>query len=190
MNKLALPLAPLLPRLELDAEGIQLLRGAEEVPEALMALDRSGRSQDALRLVAHALPRLEAVWWACMCTRGVPARGATEPAASLVAAEAWVRRPGEAERRAAFAVAERGGFSSAEDWAALGAFWSGGSIAPAGLPPVEPAEHLGGVAVTSAVIMAALRHSPERTPARMQRFLAAARDIAGGGAGRLPPEEP
>jgi hypothetical protein len=87
-------------------------------------------------------------------------------------------------------VAERGGFSSAEDWAALGAFWSGGSIAPAGLPPVEPAENLGGVAVTSAVIMAALRHSPERTPARMQRFLAAARDIAGGGAGRLPPEEP
>lgn len=190
MNKLALPLAPLLPRLELDAGGTALLAGATQVPEALTLLEEAGRVQDALRLMAHALPGREAVWWACMCARGVPAREATEPPASLPAAEAWVRRPEEAERRAAFAAAEKGGFAGPEDWAALGAFWSGGSIAPVGLPAVKPAENLTGIAITSAIIMAALRHSPEKTPARMQRFLTAARDIAGGGAGRLPPEEP
>lgn len=190
MNKLALPLAPLLPRLELDARGAALLAEATQVPEALTILEEAGRVQDALRLMAHALPRREAVWWACMCARGVPARDATEPPAALLAAEAWVRRPDEAERRAAFAAAEQGGFSSPEDWAAIGAFWSGGSISPAGLPPVTPAENLTGIAISSAIIMAALRHAPEKTPARMQRFLSAARDIAGGGAGRLPPEEP
>jgi len=54
---------------------------------------------------------------------------------------------------------------------------------------VEPADNLTGVAVASAIILAAMRQSPERAPARMQQFLTSARDIAGGGAGRLALEE-
>jgi len=185
-NKLALPLAPLLPRLELDAEGQAVLADAADVPQAITQLIEADRLHDALRLIAHALPKREAVWWACMCARLKP-----EPAAqaALDAAEHWVRRPEEATRRAAMAAAEAGAFRHAEHWAAVAAFWSGGSISPEGQPAVEPADNLTGVAVASAIILAAMRQSPERAPARMQQFLTSARDIAGGGAGRLALEE-
>lgn len=185
-NKLALPLAPLLPRLELDAEGQAVLADAADVPQAVSALIEADRLHDALRLIAHALPKREAVWWACMCARLRP-----EPAAlaSLEAAETWVRQPGEAHRRAAMAAAEAGAFRHAEDWAAVAAFWSGGSMSPEGQPMVEPAGNLTGVAVASSIILAAMRQSPERAPARMRQFLASARDIAAGGAGRLAAEQ-
>jgi hypothetical protein len=61
-------------------------------------------------------------------------------------------------------------------------------MSPEGQPVVPPAEHLTGLAVSGAVVMAAVRGHPERADARFGRFLAAARDIAAGGAGRVEPE--
>jgi hypothetical protein len=58
-------------------------------------------------------------------------------------------------------------------------------MAPAGQPDVPPAEHLTGVAISGAITLAAVRGHPERAPARLTRFLQAARDIAAGGAGRM-----
>ncbi len=145
---------------------------------------------EAVRLAAHALPKREAVWWACMCARAVPDPAlAPTDLAALDAAERWVRRPDEAARRTAEAAAHKTQFRSPEAWAAMGAFWSGGSMAPEGQPVVPPAEHLTGVAVAGAVVLSAVRVRPERQEARFLRFLDAARDIAAGGAGRMPPEE-
>ncbi|MFT8247004.1 DUF6931 family protein [Roseomonas sp. BN140053] len=189
--KLAVALPPLLPRLELDSAAATLLDGAPHAAEAVDRLEQSGRLQEASRLVAHALPKREAVWWACMCARAIPFPEATpDDLAALEAAEAWVRQPEEAQRRAAMAAAEKSGFRSAEAWAAVGAFWSGGSMAPPESPAVPPAEHLTGVAIAGAVTLAAVRNPPQRAQERFARFLAAARDIANGGAGRLPPETP
>jgi hypothetical protein len=190
-NKLATPLAPLLARLELDDEGAALLADIPEATAAVGLLAEAGRMADALRLVAHALPKREAVWLACMCARGVPDL-APNPldAAALTAAELWVRKPEEASRRAAMTAAQASGCRSPEAWAAVGAFWSGGSMAPEGQPEVPPADNLTGVAVAGALLLASARHAPERGPARLERFLVAARDIAAGGAGRLAPEEP
>jgi hypothetical protein len=178
LPKLAIPLGPLLPRLELEAAHLALLEGAVD---AAAGLDR---------LAAHALPRREAVWWCCMCARAVPdpALPAAD-AAALLAAEAWVRKPEDAIRRAAMAAAQRTGFRSPEAWAAVGAFWSGDSMAPEGQPLVPPGPHMTGVAIAGGVVIAAVRRRPERAEHRFPRFLAAARDIAAGGAGRIPPEE-
>jgi len=188
-NKLAVPLEPLLPRLELDEAGIALLAGLADAQAALAKLIEADRLADAVRLVAHALPKREAVWWACMCARAVPdAALPAVDAEALERAEQWVRRPDDAARRAAMAAAERGKFDSPEAWAAVGAFWSGGSIAPEGQPPVPPPDHLSGTAVSGAVILASVRIKPERQAARFARFLEGARDIAGGGAGRQEPE--
>ena len=74
-------------------------------------------------------------------------------------------------------------------WAAVAAFWSGGSVAPEGPPVVPPADHHTGHAIAGGVVIAALRGDPARAPDRFARFLLSARDIAGGGAGRLAPEE-
>ena len=189
-NKLAVPLEPLLPRLELDGAGTALLAGKADAAAALEALVAAERLPDAMRLIAHALPKREVVWWACMCARAVPDPALLPTdAEALTAAETWVRKPDEASRRAAMVAAQASGFRSPEAWAAVGAFWSGGSMAPEGQPVVPPADHLTGVAVAGGIIMAALRHKPELAPARFGRFLESARDIAVGGAGRLPPEE-
>lgn len=190
-SKIAVPLAPIRARLELDATGEAALGDAADAPAALDALLAAGRLPDAMRLLAHALPKREAVWWACMCARGVPALAPrAQDLEALAAAEAWVRKPEEATRRACMTAGEKAGFVSPEAWAAAAAFWSGGSMAPEGLDPVPPAEHLTGAAVSGAIIMAALRHMPERMPRRLPRFLASAQDIARGGAGRIEPEAP
>jgi len=189
-NKLAIPLAPILPRLELDAECAALLAPQADAAAALDALIAAKRLPEAMRLVAHTLPKREVVWWGCMCARAVPDTALAEPdAEALTAAEAWVRKPDEANRRAAMAAAQKTGFRSPESWAAVAAFWSGGSMSPEGQPDVPPAEHLTGVAVAGGVIIAALRGDPARAPERFIRFVQSAREIAAGGAGRLDAEE-
>jgi hypothetical protein len=185
-----MPLQPLLPRLELDADGLALVRALPDAAAGIEALTAAGRPADAARLAAHALPKREAVWWACMCARAAPDPAVTaDDIAALEAAERWVRRPEEPARRGAMEAAQRTSFRSTEAWAAVAAFWSGGSMAPEGQPVVPPADHLTGVAVAGAVVLAAVRVKPERAEARFARFLDAARDIAAGGAGRMAPEE-
>lgn len=188
-SKLAVPLAPLLPRMELDAEGHKLLDGVADAAAGIERLQGAGRMTDAARIAAHALPKREAVWWACMCARATPApEGTPEDVAALDAAEAWVRRPEEAARRAAMTAAERAKFASAEAWAAVAVFWSGGSLAPEGQPVVPPADHLTGGAIAGAVLLSAVRLAPEKQPERLARYLESARSIATGGAGRMDPE--
>lgn len=190
LPKLAVPLSPLIPRLELDAEGSAIIAGKPDAAAAMSALADAGRLPEAVRLAAHALPKREAVWWACMCARAVPDPSvADHDLKALAAAEAWVRRPDEASRRAAMAAAEATKMQSPEAWAAVGAFWSGGSMSPEGQPAVPPAEHLTGVAIAGAVVLAAVRRSPERADARFALFLSSARDIAAGGGGRIEPEQ-
>jgi len=187
--KLGVPFQPLVASMEL-APGVREAVGAcATAADAIAVLEGRGGFADAARVAAHALPKREAVWWACMCARSNPGRPQRpEDTAALEAAEAWVRRPEEAARRAAHAAAARAGFSSAEAWAAMAAFWSGGSMAPEGQPVVPPSEDLTGKAAIGSLLMAAARHEPHRAEERLRRFLGAARDIASGGAGRLAEE--
>jgi hypothetical protein len=187
LPKLAVPLAPLLARLDLPADAAQTVQSASTAADALLRLEAEGFSIEAVRLSAHALPKREAVWWACMCAASVPdpALPAAD-ATALLSAEAWVRQPADdALRRRAWDAAQATTFKSPEAWAAVAAFWSGGSMAPVGQPAVPPAEGLTGQAVGGAVMLAAVRGHPQRSAARLTRFLGAARDIAAGGAGRL-----
>lgn len=184
-----MPVAGLLPRLGLEPEGLICIGHSVDVGGAIAALERARRLPEAARLAAHALAPRDAVWWACVCARAVPdpTLSAADEAA-LDAAEAWVRHPDETSRRACMAAAEPTGFRSPEAWAAVAAFWSGGSLAPEGEPLVPPAEHLRGVAVAGAVALAAVRLRPDRVNQRFGRFIGAARDIAVGGSGRIVPE--
>src|SRR5215213_696578 len=96
------------------------ISGAADTAQALDALEAAGLLAEAARLAAFALPRREAVWWACMCARHTAPPGAS--AALPDATEAWVRQPGDEARRAVMALAEAGPLDTPEAWAAVAAF--------------------------------------------------------------------
>jgi hypothetical protein len=167
------------------------LIAAESDPAgAIRRLQDAGFNMEAAKLMAHALPKRECVWWACMCARHTTPPDLPEAdAAAVTAAEDWVRKQTDEVRRVAFEHAQRSNFSTAEAWAAVAAFWSGDSMSPVGLPKTPPAPHLTGTAAIGSLTLAAVRTYPERREERLLRFLTSGRDIATGGAGRLPPEE-
>jgi hypothetical protein len=191
------------PLAKLQTADIAVVRGRAELPEAcdaliancataaeaIQILTANDHPIEASRLIAHAMPRREAVWWACMCARHTrPDDILAGDIAALEAAELWVRKPTDENRRAAFAVAQESGFRTAEAWACVAAFWSGDSMAPLGQPVVPPAPNLTGMAVAGSVALASVRGRPALQITRMKAFLDSARDIANGGTGRLEPE--
>jgi hypothetical protein len=133
---------------------------------------------DAVRFLAHALPKREAVWWAWICAK----RSAGEnpkPAirAALDATEQWIAQPTEAHRRAAKAAADEAGMGVAAGCAGLAAFFSGGSLAPPEAPPVPPGEYLTAKAVSGAVIFAAVSQEPAKAPEKFRAFVAQGMDV-------------
>ena len=183
-------LAEIAARIQSGPEAAGVLVGLADVPSALLALEDGGFLIEATRLVAHALPKREAVWWACMCAGHTIL--ADLPEADRLArqnAELWVRRQTDEIRRTAMEHAQRAGLTSPEAWAAVGAFWSGNSMSPLGQPMVPPAAHLAGTAVSGSVALASVRGDVLRQRARLTRFLASGREIATGGQGRLEHED-
>jgi hypothetical protein len=136
----------------------ELLDDKQTAEEFFSLLVSKGLYPEAVQFWANALPKREAVWWACQCVREghgdeVPARAA----AALAAAEKWVTEPTETHRRATEAAArDAGGMNTAAGFAAQAAFWSGGSLAAPGQPVVAPDDTLTAVAVLGAVIHSAL----------------------------------
>jgi len=179
-------LATLLTRVQVPAD---VVAGCTLVSQAVARLAERGLLIEAARLCAHALPAREGVWWAARCaaaTATADLQQADREACAL--AEAWVRKPGDAMRRDAMARAQAAGCKTPEAWAAVAAFWSGDSMAPADQPKVPPAAHLAGTAVAGAVILASVRPNAAKQAERLRRFLASAREIAEGGAGHIAKE--
>jgi hypothetical protein len=147
-----------------------------------------GKFEQAIQFFAFALPPREAVWWTCICARTQFVESTPQPQnAAVEAAEAWVRKPSEEHRRAAMACAQATDLRSPAAWAAVAAFWSGGSLAPADLPAVPAPPHLLGVAVAGAITLAAVQTDPQHAEQKRAHFVAAAIDIANGGNGRVKP---
>jgi hypothetical protein len=185
-SKLDGPLSELLARVAPPAEAQPALAGCSQVPDAMDRLAAAGFLLEAAKLAAHALPKREAVWWACMCARHTAPPELQHLADLCAAAEIWVRKQTDDTRRAAFEMAQTLGLDTPEAWAAVGAFWAGDSMAPLGQPKVPPAPHLTGTAIAGSVNLSAVRGDPLRRDLRLARFLDSARDIAAGGVGRMP----
>jgi hypothetical protein len=140
---------------DLSPEADALLKSARGPEDILEGLHRSGSNRDFLAALAMMLPKRQAVWWACLSARLLgPAKGSPE-AAAIQAAEAWVQAQSDETRESAALAAEALDHDGAAAWAALGAYWSGGSIGAVGAPPVPPEPHLTGVAVRAALFMTA-----------------------------------
>lgn len=134
---------------------------------------------DAIAILAHALPRREAVWWAWVCARKVS--GPTPPSkiqAALDATERWIVQPSEENRRQAMQFGEAADFGTPAGAAALSAFFSGGSLSPIDAPPVPPTEFLTAKAVAGSVTMAAVIAEPEKAKEKFTEFVRLALEVA------------
>jgi hypothetical protein len=192
LTKLAgVELATVMGRATLPPEAQVPLRGCADIADAIVRLEAAGFAADAVRMLAHALPRREGVWWACMCAHNTAPHDLPEPdRLARETAELWVRQQKDEQRRTAMAHAEASGFQSPEAWSGVAAFWSGDSMSPLGQPVVPPPPTAVGGAVAGAVALSATRGDVKRHAERLKRFLESGRNIAAGGPGRMPPEVP
>jgi Family of unknown function (DUF6931) len=160
------------------------LREAMPPLDFLQSLVANSAFVDAVQFLARALPKREAVWWSCLCAREVLASDdKSEFAMAVGAAEAWVYKPNEENRRNSGTAGDAIAASHPSRWSAMAAFWSGGSLAPGDAPEVKPPDDFTAKAVAGAVLMAA-GLDPQQTSARQKRFVDYGMDIAKGGRGR------
>ena len=116
------------------------------------------RPLEAIALLAHTLPRREAVWWA---SRAVAAlQGAAGQDECARAAEAWVRAPDEPNRLQALALGLAAAQERPTTWLALAAGRSGGNVAPPDHPPAPAAPEACAQAVSAAVTLALVAREP------------------------------
>lgn len=187
LNKIVIPKAALICQdIELSAEAAACLQADSTPPAFLQAILEQQLVLDAVRFMARGLPKREAVWWACISVRSC-LNEQSSPAliSALTAAEAWVYKPAETNRRQANNAAHSAGLEHAVSWAAIAAFWSDGSIAPENLPAVPAAENLCSKAVAGAVMLAAVQQEPEKAAQKYEFFIQQAIDIANGGNGQV-----
>lgn len=172
-------------------EHIDLEKDAEELTDAsytpeqyLEALINDKQYYSAVIFLAHALPKREAVWWACVCSKSIVTEETKkDDVDALKSAEQWVYNPNEENRRLAEKLALKTEFISPPSWAAMGAFWSGGSVTGINDPPVPPSQYLYAHAVAGAVNLAATI-DPELDPVNIYLdFIKKGMDIANGGNG-------
>ncbi|HVA48806.1 MAG TPA: hypothetical protein VNH11_20740 [Pirellulales bacterium] len=136
---------------------------------------------DAVRFLAYALPKREAIWWAARCARLVAGAASTpEQQSALEVTERWCAQPSEELRRAAMAASEKAQLKTPAGCVALAVFFSGGSLAPPDVPVVPPADDLTARTVAGAVLMAAVVSQPEKAEEKYPRFLEQGIAVASG----------
>jgi hypothetical protein len=158
---------------ELGEEAMALVRPDLHPLDFVALLMQKAFYPDAVRFIAHALPKREAVWWGWVCARR--AAGEDPPPkikGALDATERWIAQPNEDNRRLAMAAAQKAELGTAAGCAGLAAFFSGGSLAPPEAPAVPPGEFLTAKAVSGAVIFAAVGKEPEKAPEKFKSFVA------------------
>lgn len=163
---------------ELGEEAMALLRPDLQPPAYISLLVENGLFPDAVRFLAHALPRREAVWWGWVCARRAAGDNPPLPIkTALETTEKWIAQPTDENRRAAHTAAEAAKFSTPAGCAGLAAFFSGDSLAPPDLPAVPPGEFLTAKAVSGAVIFAAVSQEPAKAPEKFKQFIAQGVDV-------------
>ncbi len=164
---------------ELSPDALALLKPELHPLDFVSQMMEQQLYPDAVRFLAHALPKREGVWWAWMSARR--ASGDSPPPkikASMEATEKWIAQPSPENCRAAKAASDTAGVGTPAGCAGLAAFFSGESLAPPDCPAVPPGPYLAAKAVAGAVNLAALTGGePKQAPDRFKSFVAQGLDV-------------
>lgn len=176
------------------ARSPQQLAQLAELDEALLAGVTPGASHrtvvqhlvsaaqfpEAVKFVAFALPRREGVWWAWVTAKRAAGADVPPPIkASLEATERWIAQPTDANRRAAFALAEKADLGTPAGCAGAAAFFAGDSIAPPDVQALPPGPYDCNKMIANAVILAAVITEPEMAPEKFFQSLQQGLEVIG-----------
>lgn len=175
----ALKAAEVIARYQPDDVVPAMLKPEMSCLDLLSALAGKQEYDSAVRLLCFALPKQHAVWWAIGCVEQSAGDKLTaQDKAALESARNWVIDPSEENRRLAEAGAAPIQMGSAAGAAALGAFWSGGSLAPAEFDAVPPPNELTAQAVYAAMCLTCIEGDGRN--ANLPRFYETGLKIAAG----------
>lgn len=176
----------LMAHFELEDEAVEVLHPELNPQGGVMALVQSECYIDAIKLLAHCLPKREAVWWACLATRQTQTPETDElNAAALIAAESWAKKPTEENRLRCKGLAEKTRYETPASWAATAASWSTGSMSEPGEPEVNPPEYLYAHAVAGSVSLAGGLVNQDDPAEGMLQFINMGINLAEGGNGLI-----
>lgn len=136
-----------------DPDTVDRRADGQSLAEWFEQLRKEGRLADAVQFVAHALPRYECVVWAAQSLLETDAVDRQDPLAKAVMR--WIDDPFDKRRREAMELAEQPGASDAVRFLANAVAFSGGSLAPEDLPPVQPAPDVCAKLAAAAVLTGA-----------------------------------
>ena len=171
--------------LELEDQASALLSEFPATTDFIDQLLEQKLYPDAVRFLAHALPKREATWWACLCARkGLTEKTPPIQVKAIELAEAWVYKPVDENSKLSYQAAEAAGYKNPASWAATAAFWSGSNISPIPEAVIPPDEKLYAKAVIGAVMLAATQGEPNQIESNYALFLKQGLNIASGGDGR------
>jgi hypothetical protein len=170
---------------DLEPDSRDLMDSGMRPETFIEKLSAAGKWMDAVKVMAHALPRREAVWWASVCAEQMNGPGGdADEVAALKAAENWVYEPTDEYRKKAFQLAQNSRTNSLGTLTALAAACSGGNLPLDEDTEVELDAAVFPQIVGGIVIMAATDEI-ERADEQFKRFLASGQDIACGGSGKI-----
>ena len=91
---------------EPEAEAVVIPDTAPQI--SIERLIAAGFYADAIKLLAHGLPKRESVWWACLAARKAQTAETSEDNINaLLATEAWAKKPTEENRLRCKALGEK-----------------------------------------------------------------------------------
>ena len=167
--------------IQLRPEGRSLLQGYLSTQQYFELLMENRCYADARRVLAQALPKRRALWWGCLCAWDLYRPQPPEKVDHVLQAVVrFVLEPSEGNRRAAAECARAVEPNSLANCLAMAAFCSGGSIAPEGLPCVDPRPFITGRLVGVAVYLASVLRDPAQYTDRLRQYLAVGVEVSQG----------
>jgi hypothetical protein len=167
--------------IQLRTEGRSLLRGYLSTQQYFGLLLENRCYADARRVLAHALPKRRALWWGCLCAwdlyRPQPPEVVDQVLQAVVR---FVLEPSEGNRQATAECAKAVEPNTLAHCLAMAAFCSAGSIAPEGLPCVDPRPFITGRLVGVAVYLASVLRNPAQYLDRLRQYLAIGVEVSQG----------
>ncbi|HXW15047.1 MAG TPA: hypothetical protein VEN79_11100 [Terriglobia bacterium] len=166
------PLQQLCERAKVGDEAKALLTDESSTKQFIGLLVEKELFRDAIRLIAHLLPKREAIGWGCLCVRHILA---TQKDMALpevqIAAERWVSAPTEENRWAAKQAADKEDPKTPSGLLAMAVFFAGPTMAPPNLQAVPPPGHATSEVVAGVVVLAGVVKEPEKAKERYDVFV-------------------